>query len=158
MAEVKFVADRMLGKLSRLLRMCGIDTTYCRGGDDDLVKLIINENRHLLTRNTQLIRRKDLSQQHLLIRYDHPHAQLHQVIKHYNLTLTPYNLCLTCNQKLKIISPDEAEGRVPDYVAHTQPAFSQCPHCKKIFWKGTHFENMQKTIYQLSGCSPISDI
>jgi uncharacterized protein with PIN domain len=31
---------------------------------------------------------------------------------------------------------------VPAYVWHTQVAFRQCPDCRRIYWKGTHWPGM----------------
>ncbi|MCK5422976.1 MAG: hypothetical protein KAJ08_12470, partial [Deltaproteobacteria bacterium] len=43
---MRFLADAMLGKLSKLLRIIGFDTLYYRDAEDDkLVELAIKENR-----------------------------------------------------------------------------------------------------------------
>ena len=51
--EWRVVCDSMLGGLAKQLRMCGcncIHTEYDRGGDQS-IKIAMNENRVLLTRN-----------------------------------------------------------------------------------------------------------
>jgi uncharacterized protein with PIN domain len=150
MKETKFIADVMLGKLSKLLRILGFDTLYYRDkGHDKLLELAVKENRQILTRKTSLRNHKDIKNQLLFIKENDPVKQLREVIRHYNLKIQPQNvfaLCLICNQKLKEISTELVKGRVPDYVANTQKAFSTCPHCKRIFWKGTHYENMWRRI------------
>ena len=161
MSEISFVADCMLGKLSKLLRMCGYDTIYYRGRDNnELVSLTVRQNRMLLTRKTVMIHRKDISKQLLFIIENSPPQQLDQVLKHYQLTLHPnrtFTICLICNHTLLTISPEKAEGRVPEYVLHTHRTFSQCPLCKKIFWKGSHFDKMQLLIDKIFSPSPVSD-
>ena len=53
---MKFLADRMLGKLVKELRMLGYDTVYYRGeGTYPLIKLAREEGRVILTRSTKLI-------------------------------------------------------------------------------------------------------
>jgi hypothetical protein len=153
MEEVKFIADAMLGKLSKWLRILGVDTLYYRKqGIDTLLFLAIKENRHILTRKTSLNDRDDLKDRLFFIKDNNSMNQLKEVIEHYNLQINPDNIftrCLICNQKLKGISPELAQGMVPDYVAGTEKSFSICPQCKRIFWKGTHFENIQQKIKKL---------
>ena len=56
---MKFVVDRMLGKLAKGLRMLGYDTIYYRGEDvGPLIQLARQEDRVILTRNTKLTQGK----------------------------------------------------------------------------------------------------
>jgi len=150
MKEIKFIADVMLGKLSKWLRILGFDTIYYREVEDNkLVTLAVKEKRRILTRKTSLKDRKDIKNLLLFIKENDPVKQLLEVIEHYNLKIKPHNvftLCLICNQKLKEIPAELVKDKVPDYVAHTQKAFSICPHCKRIFWKGTHYDSMWQII------------
>ena len=61
---MKFLADSMLGKLARWLRMLGHDVTYNVELDDNvLLEVAKKENRVLLTRDLELYQRaidKDL--------------------------------------------------------------------------------------------------
>ena len=140
----------MLGKLSKWLRILGFDTIYYREVEDNkLVTLAIKENRQILTRKTSLKDRKDIKNLLLFIKENDPVKQLQEVIEYYNLRIKSHNvftLCLICNQKLKEIPAEFVKDKVPDYVANTQKAFSICPHCKRIFWKGTHYDNMWQII------------
>ncbi|MEM2914677.1 MAG: DUF5615 family PIN-like protein, partial [Candidatus Bathyarchaeia archaeon] len=55
---MKFLADGMLGKLTRWLRLLGCDIEYFHDADDEkLLKISTEENRVLLTRDYQLYRR-----------------------------------------------------------------------------------------------------
>lgn len=150
MKEVKFIADAMLGKLSKHLRILGFDTLYYRDErGDKLLALAVKENRQILTRKTRLKDHKYMKHLLLFINANDPLKQLEEVIEHYNLKIQPHNLftlCLVCNQKLKEIPVELVKGRVPEYVANTQKKFSICPHCKRIFWRGTHYENMWRRI------------
>ncbi len=158
MEELTFIADAMLGKLSKWLRMLGFDTHYYRKHEiDTLLVLAIKETRQILTRKTRLRDRNDLKDRLFFIKDNDPTKQLKEVIEHYNLQIKSDNLftlCLICNLKLEEISPELVQDGVPDYVASTEKSFSICPHCKRIFWKGTHFENIQlKTKKLLSSAS-----
>jgi uncharacterized protein with PIN domain len=157
MEAPRFIVDAMLGTLSRKLRMLGYDSLYFREGNDTiLVTRAIGEDRQILTRKTQLLKRKDCKDNIFFINYNEPSRQIIQVIKHYNLTLNPLlfgTRCLICNSRLKQIPVDLVSTKVPDYVFNTKKNFSTCPHCKKIYWKGTHFENMLNTLSQIKAGS-----
>ena len=150
MKEPTFVADVMLGKLSKWMRIIGFDTLYYRDlGNDKLLALAMKENRQILTRKTLLRDRKDIKNILLFIKENDPSKQLLEVLEHYNLKIDPHSvftLCLICNQKLKAQPAELVKNKVPDYIANTQKLFYTCPHCKRIFWKGTHFENMWRRI------------
>lgn len=65
------------------------------------------------------------------------------------LILQPKDLfarCMECNEILKEIDREEVHGKIPDYIRETQKSFRQCPHCKKIFWEGTHSKRMKEKI------------
>jgi uncharacterized protein with PIN domain len=151
--EPRFIADAMLGTLSKKLRMLGYDTLYFREGNDTiLLTRAISEDRQILTRKTHLLKRKDYKDTILFITYNEPSRQITQVINHYKLTFNPHlfgTRCLLCNSRLKRIPADTVRAQVPDYVYNTQKNFSFCPRCKKIFWQGTHYENMLKTVSRI---------
>ena len=157
MPDPQFIADVMLGKLSRKLRMLGYDTLYSQRMDDPtLLKRAVGGGRQILTRKTCLINRKESRGITLFIKDNDPSKQLIEVIEHYKLIINPLIIgtrCLICNEKLKAIPVDQVESQIPDYVISTQKHFSACPRCNKIYWKGTHYENMLKTVKQIE-CKP----
>ena len=146
---MKFVADRMLGKLAKELRMLGYDTVYYQGEDPyPLIKLAREEERVILTRNTRLLRRKP-EDRIIRITEDKPSLQMKELLQEGIISLNDENLfsrCLLCNALLDEISHEEAEGKVPDFVFYQQKEFVRCPKCLRIYWKGSHLENMQKRI------------
>ena len=159
MTDPLFIADTMLGRLSRKLRMLGYDTLYFQKIDDStLLKRSIEEGRQILTRKMHLINRKEGTCNTLFIKDNDPSKQTIEVLQHYQLTVNPLIIgtrCLICNQRLKAIPVDQVESQIPDYVISTQKNFSSCPLCNKIYWKGTHYENMLKTVKQITKASPI---
>ena len=153
MEEPRFIADVMLGKLAKWLRMLGYDTLYFRETKDNLlVACAVREKRQLLTRKTQLRQRNDIQDYLYFISDNDPLKQLGAVIAHYQLTIMPpaaFTRCLICNQRLKEIGPEQIRSRLPDYVITTQKHFSTCSRCKRIFWRGTHYENMKKALTRI---------
>jgi uncharacterized protein with PIN domain len=149
---MKFLVDRMLGKLAKELRMLGYDTVYYSGKDAyQLIHRARQENRVILTRNTKLIPKRS-EDRILRVTEDDPFLQLKELIQRRQITLDEERLfsrCLICNALLDQISKEEAEGKVPEFIFHQQRDFFRCPQCQRIYWQGSHQENMQKTIERL---------
>ena len=149
---MKFIVDRMLGKLVKGLRMLGYDTIYYRGEDvHPLIQLARQEGRVILTRNTKFIPKR--SEDHILIiKEDKPFLQLEELIQKGYISSDWTNLfsrCLLCNALLEEIPREEAEGKVPDFIFYQQKEFFQCPQCLRIYWQGSHLGNMQRRIEEL---------
>lgn len=49
-----------------------------------------------------------------------------------------FTRCLRCNVELDEVSRSDVERIVPPYVYSTQPEFSRCHGCGRIFWAATH--------------------
>jgi uncharacterized protein with PIN domain len=149
---MKFVVDRMLGKLVKGLRMLGYDTIYYRGEDlHQLIRLARQEDRTILTRNTKLIP-KSSEDRILQIKEDNPSLQLRELIQKGHISLdqgNPFSRCLLCNALLHGIQREEAKGKVPDFIFSHQKEFFQCPQCRRIYWQGSHKENMQRKLKEL---------
>lgn len=145
----RFVVDQMLGQLAKWLRLLGYDTIYSTSLDDpELARLSVAENRLLLTRDTQLARRRRVRA--VLVHSDKPPEQLSQVIR--ELELSPTNTlsrCLRCNALLQPVERSAVREHVPPYIWQTQGHFSCCPDCGRLYWRGTHWERMQEMLRQL---------
>ncbi|MCL6429745.1 MAG: Mut7-C RNAse domain-containing protein [Anaerolineae bacterium] len=142
----RFVADAMLGRLARWLRILGYDTLYDpRGHDDELVRMARAEGRILLTRDTGLVCRRGVRS--LLVSHDHVEAQLRQVSAELGLRApNRFSRCPVCNERLEAVPKSWAWGYVPPYTFCTQQEFRLCPACNRFYWRGTHWERMCSTI------------
>ena len=151
---MKFLADHMLGKLAKELRMLGYDTIYYRGETGyPLIKLAREEGRVILTRNSKLLPRKP-EDRIVRITEDKPRLQLNELIQKGCVSLNEeklYSRCLLCNAPLDQISREEAEGKVPDFIFYQHKEFFRCPKCLKIYWPGSHLDHMKLKMKELSG-------
>jgi len=144
-AMERFVADRMLGKLARWLRVLGYDTLYLGGAGDEVIRQGLEEGRVLLTRNRRAhpwLKRGRV----VVIKADDPREQLREVVRQLHLTLAEEALlirCLGCNRPLATVGKEEVRGEVPDYVWQTHAEFRRCQGCGRVFWAGSHAENMR---------------
>lgn len=146
---MKFLVDNMLGRLGKWLRILGYDTLYLsEASDNSLVKRAVRDKRILLTRDQELFE-KAPKRRCVLIKEIQYLAQLKETVK--KLKLKPvsrrfFTICLECNQPVKRVYKAKIQKRVPEDVYRYRKFFWKCPKCKKIFWKGSHYENTLKKI------------
>lgn len=149
----KFVADQMLGRLSKWLRLMGYDTLYFHSIDDSrLIRLAREQKRVLLTRDTGLIKRREVKRsliKAVFIEDDLVSLQLGQLQKLFKLRLSSTRFCPECNVPLQAISKSSVQNYVPPYVYQTQRKFSHCPQCRRYFWAGTHWQRIEERIREL---------
>jgi uncharacterized protein with PIN domain len=149
---MKFLVDRMLGKLAKGLRMLGYDTIYYRGEEaQQMIQLARQEDRMILTRNTKL-KQKRPEDRIIIVMEDNPSLQLVDLIQKGYISLneeTLFSRCLLCNVLLDEVTREEAAGKVPEFIFYQQKTFFRCPQCQKIYWPGSHQENMQKRVEEL---------
>ena len=139
----RFIADAMLGKLARWLRAMGFDTLYMQGDDHSIAARARAEGRILLTRDTELARRKGLHV--MLIGSQKLASQLTQVVQTFGYQAPDLpSRCMKCNGILHPRTIDQVRHLVPLYVAQKQRLFHQCSNCGQVYWPGTHWDRIQK--------------
>ncbi len=148
---MRFMADAMLGRLARWLRILGYDTAYEKViADDSLIERTIREDRWLLTRDRRLALRKLIRGRHTLIASDEVDGQLRQLYRDLkiNLDLTHQRAyrCADCNVVLTSILYANAAPLVPPFVAQEYRDFLQCLHCRRLFWPGTHWQDLDRRL------------
>lgn len=153
-AETRFIADVMLGKLATWLRLLGCDVEYFpKISDDDLVERAFRTGRVILTRDTELIRRRKVRDNHFFVRGDGFRDQLRQVAERFSIV--PFGRimtrCLRCNETLMVIDRSEVRDRVPPYVFETQHDFRTCGRCGRVYWRGTHRDKALTQVIEIFG-------
>jgi uncharacterized protein with PIN domain len=154
---MKFIADGMLGKLARWLRLAGHDVIYIgdlkvpAGEQDDvLLSLSSREDRVLLTCDIELHRRaRRAGVKSAFVQGSNLVDQLVQVSRRSGskIQIRPENSrCSMCNGMLKEVDKEEVEGKVPGNVLESQSEFWMCSSCGKIYWQGSHW----KTIVEMA--------
>jgi len=157
--RIRFIVDHNVGKLAKWLRMMGYDSLFFDGDNDsDMVRQALSEGRVILTRDTEIMKRRIINRGQLkaiLIESDEPERQMRQLMNTLDLKshLQPFTLCLECNCPLMEKSREEVKDRVPPYVYKTQSQYMECPKCGRIYWRGTHWEAMTRKLEQLVGNS-----
>ncbi|MGV3741893.1 MAG: Mut7-C RNAse domain-containing protein [Burkholderiaceae bacterium] len=143
-APPMFLADAHLGGLARLLRMAGFDTLYDNAfHDDDIVHIAIDQERTILTRDRELLKRRAVYSGSY-IRSLQPAEQMKEVITRFGLAqlARPFTLCLHCNLPLAPVDKAVVLNLLPPSVQEHQSSFSRCTCCKRVYWKGSHWQRM----------------
>lgn len=150
-----FIADAHLGGLARLLRMAGFDTLYRNDfTDPEIVRIALAEHRVALTRDRELLKRRDLTHG-CYIHAVKPVAQLAEIVSRLDLARSfhPLSRCLACNEALIPIDKSAVEHRLPDRVRERQERFSSCPHCGSVLWEGSHYRRMRQLMQVIAGAA-----
>lgn len=140
---MKFVADKMLGRLARWLRVIGQDVTYGPHlSGYGLIRAARREGRVILTRDRRIGRKSPPP--YVFIDGDRFRDQLKQVIRECGLDpfKDAFTRCVECNSPLDFIAKRAVQDKVPSYVFATQEKFSICPACRRIYWPATHQQKM----------------
>jgi uncharacterized protein with PIN domain len=139
---MKFIADAMLGKLAKRMRLLGLDVLYDPELDDnDIIRLSMEQDRAILTRDTGLAARP-LAGNHLYIKSEHVREQLDQVLAAFPEEQLPFTRCSECNEPVIPVAKEDVEDFVPRYVYEKNTEFLRCPKCGRIYWQGTHVKRM----------------
>lgn len=149
--EPKFVLDIHLGKLARYMRMLGLDTFYRNDlKDEEIVHISLTEIRTILTRDVGLLKRGNVTRGYF-VRNTEIEKQLEEVVKRFQLEneIKEFSRCIECNTLLKPIDKEKIIDQLPPKVRKYYNEFYVCPNCSKIYWKGSHVEDMLRVINKL---------
>ena len=148
---MKFIVDCMLGKLAKWLKILGFDAVYLNKAEDrDLLVLARREKGVLLTKDRELLVAA-VGLPTLFIESEDWQKQLAQVLDAFKLRkrARPHSRCLLCNVELKRIPRSRARNLVTPFVFERTPSFAICPSCGRVFWPGTHFDDMDLKITRI---------
>ena len=150
-AEKRFIADAMLGRLARWLRLLGFDCAYdTRILDPDLVRRGVAEERIILSRDRALPQEWWVSEIYL-VQAEDLRSQLAEVLRRFGLAaeIRLLSRCAECNQRLRPADAAAVADRVPERIRTTHDAFSECPGCGRVYWEGTHAARIRRFVDEL---------
>jgi uncharacterized protein with PIN domain len=148
---LKFITNGMLGKLTRWLRMLGQDVNYSKSLDDKrLIKTAKVENRVLLTRDLklyQLARKRGVDT--ALVEGVTEAEKLASLAERFNFKLeidVTVSRCPKCNTLIRSVSKEGIVDRIPGATATYYEDFWECPGCGQVYWQGSHWKRIEKTL------------
>jgi uncharacterized protein with PIN domain len=148
---VRFIADGMLGKLTRWLRMLGHNVKYSNElSDAELSVVAKKERRTLLTKDLELYQRaiaNDIDAFYLEGRTEA--ERLAELAERFNIPLVidlKNSRCPRCNTKLRSTPKEKLVGRVEKNTFTYYDDFWECPKCKHVYWQGAHWGRIRATL------------
>jgi len=148
---VKFIADGMLGKLTRWLRMLGQDVTYStQFEDEELIVTARKERRVLLTRDLELYQRafaKGVDAFYVDGRTEP--EKLAELAERFNFPLAidlKRSRCPKCNTKIRSTPKEKLADKVEKNTFIYYDEFWKCPKCGSIYWQGAHWTDIRATL------------
>ena len=151
--EPLFVADRMLGRLARMLRLLGYDTLYFPTGTlAQLQEMARQGDRILLTRGDVQKRFPALPNIYS-VKSEHPPEQLRDVVAHFGLDTRAglWTRCTLCNALIQKVENDQVRNLLDPKILQLYQEFFRCMGCGHIYWRGSHIERITQNLQQLLG-------
>jgi uncharacterized protein len=145
---MKFIADAMLGRLAKWLRILGFDVLYYPDIDDrEVVRIAREQERTILTRDTQLSNRKGLPGV-VFIEKDDVFDQLALIMTRLDFNQTVFSgRCVVCNGVLdEVAQKEEVRELVPDFIYLNFSGFLRCRDCGKVYWEGSHHKGIRDKV------------
>ncbi len=148
---MKFIADGMLGKLTRWLRMLGHNVKYSNKLDDaQLIAIAKKERRILLTRDLELYQQATAKGvDTFYLNGVTEEERLAELAKRFNIKLDidmTTSRCPKCNAKVKPVPKDKVKDKVEKSTFNYYNDFWECPKCGQVYWQGAHWIRIRKTL------------
>ncbi len=144
----RFAADRMLGRLARMLRLLGYDTIYAPDVSTQQLKdLAQREGRIILTRG-DVSRRLAGVENALSLKSDYAPEQLGEVVRTLGLDVQTglWTRCTLCNAPIARVEKHQIEPVVKPRVYELYEEFYQCTGCRHVYWRGSHVERILENL------------
>jgi len=140
---MKFLVDRMCGRLAKWLRLIGYDAEYVSRTRKP-AEIVYDSLRSRMSSNkcfkVYYVKNTDFF------------LQAQEVVNEFKLKVDEgkiFSRCINCNGEIKKTEKSRVKGLVPSYVYQTCESFYCCENCKKIYWRGSHLELAQKIFEKL---------
>ena len=148
---MKFLADGMLGKLTRWLRILGHDVKYSTSlSDEILIAMAKKERRVLLTSDFELYQKSTSNKlATFYVEVVDNTEQLARISKRFAFPLKfdfETSRCPKCNAKLRPTAKEKIAGKVKKNTLDRYTEFWFCPKCKQIYWHGAHWGRIRATL------------
>jgi len=149
---MKFILTKELGRLAKWLRILGFDARYFKeGSPGSLIIESLREERIIVTRNHRLP--KSAGVKIVVLEAEKIKDEVREFLSAFNIKPDPqmmFSRCTLCNEELVGIEKEKVKDKVPEYVFKTQENFITCLKCKRIYWQGTHWGNVENILKEVT--------
>ena len=147
---MRFACDRMLVGVGKWLRAAGYDVAIAaeRQDDRDVLRQARAEGRILLTcdRSLKCERAAD-DESVVLLASSAPETAAPDLARRLAVDWehAPFSRCMEDGALLHPAS--EAQARAVPHAARALPGpIMACPHCRRVYWQGSHVARMRRTL------------
>jgi hypothetical protein len=148
---IAFAADRMLGRLARMLRLLGYDTLYSpQMTSAKLLEIARSGHRLILTRGDAQKRFPGITEI-LSLRSESPPQQLREVVERFQLDTRAglWTRCTLCNAPIEKAQKPAIESQVDPKVFRLYEEFYRCVGCGHVYWRGSHVERIVQNLSRI---------
>jgi uncharacterized protein with PIN domain len=148
----RFLCDPSLGGLARWLRAAGYEASLAPDVPGHrLADEALRRGLALLTTEAEVLDRRVVAAGSLVVVWV-PSAltmseQLHMAALDLGLTLREPR-CMACGGVLRPTPKEDVRPRIPPRTALWKDEYFVCAECGRLFWRGTHWERIEKTLRQ----------
>ncbi|MGD9107721.1 MAG: Mut7-C RNAse domain-containing protein [Gammaproteobacteria bacterium] len=149
--KLKFIVDVHLGTLAKYLRMLGFDVIYRNTYiAREILTIAVAEKRIILTRSIALLKNKSVNWGYW-VRSKYLIKQLIEIMHQFDLLpkIKPFSRCMLCNGEIKEVAKTSVINKLPKNTNKYFEKFYQCSSCGKIYWQGSHYNNMRAFIRKI---------
>ena len=113
--------------------------------DREVAQIAQQEKRIVLTRDRALLQHKIITHGYF-VRADKPREQVREILTRLQLhgPLRPFTRCLRCNGELEDVDKEAELNQLEPKTRKYYQQFRRCKHCGQAYWKGSHFNRMEK--------------
>ncbi|MCD6279334.1 hypothetical protein J7J26_00985 [Candidatus Micrarchaeota archaeon] len=152
-----YVMDIMLKKLTRWLRILGINAVYPPSEDDDIIiEYAMKKNGVLVTSDKEMSHKaENKGVRVIFIQSQCFDNQLIEFVEKAGVELPNEPIeryCPICNGKLIRLTDQQIltfREKIPPKVSKYNKIFWMCDSCTRIYWKGTHYDEIVSKIKEI---------
>lgn len=148
------MCDAMLARFARYLRAAGYDVELAdnAAADRDILQQANEEKRWLLTVDRKILEHKAAQGRVVMLPHGLLDAQARALQAHFALdwTALAFTRCILDNAPLQPLKEEEA-GQVPEDVRNSGEPVMQCPVCRRVYWRGSHYRRMMGRLRRWQG-------
>ena len=151
----RFFCDAGLGGLARWLRAAGYEALWIAGIDDGALLIEARKlGAVILTTDSMLMERRVLRDRVVPSFWLPPTLEIEQqlvlVMREFDLPLRAPR-CMTCGGQLMASNKEKLRERIPPRTYLWRDEYFVCASCGKLFWHGTHWEKIVRTLEAVEG-------
>lgn len=149
-AKPRFILRDNLGKLAKFLRLLGYDAVlYPKISFHNVLRIAAKDRRIILTRSPK--ESKQTSKYRIIliksVFYEKQLQELKGIIE-FNEDYFATR-CSLCNRILEPAKSEFVKEKVPKYVFENNKDFFVCKKCGKIYWQGSHFDDIKEKLIKI---------